>query len=381
MRSKFYSIFILSIVTMMIGCRSALKLYQKGKYDEAVEVAAKKLQKDPGNLSLQNTIIEAYRYAVNDHESAIASYEASNNDLKWEWIYNEYASLQRLYDAIYRSPQVYQLVQPADYSSSLITYAEKAGEAHFERGLAWMRNYDKESFKNAYAEFQTALKFIPGDQEVISRLNEAYELAVTNVVILPVTRYDFQFSSYNYDYNNYNDRLISDLKYNSGNRFVKFYSPAEARNLNVRVDRVIELQMQNVLIGRVSETRKAREVSKEVVTKEITYKPDSVVKVYGTVKAKVNTVERARHSEGSMLITIRNESGRILWTDILSSHDDWYSVFATYTGDDRALSDSDKKLLSRKEEFLPSEGDVINYIYGDLNSNSSYKIRDYFSRM
>lgn len=366
---------------MMIGCRSALKLYQKGKYDEAVEVAAKKLQKDPDNLSLQNTIIEAYRYAVNDHESAIASYEASNNDLKWEWIYNEYASLQRLYDAIYRSPQVYQLVQPADYSSSLITYAEKAGEAHFERGLAWMRNYDKESFKNAYSEFQTALKFIPGDQEVISRMNEAYGLAITNVVILPVTRYDFQFSSYNYDYNNYNDRLISDLKYNSGNPFVTFYSPAEARNLNVRVDRVIELQMQNVLIGRVSETRKAREVSKEVVTREITYKPDSVVKVYGTVKAKVNTVERARHSEGSMLITIRNESGRILWTDVLSSHDDWYSVFTTYTGDDRALSDSDKKFLTRKEEFLPSEGDVINHIYGDLISNSSYKIRDYFSRM
>src|SRR5579885_643868 len=102
MKNKFYTIFIVSAVTFLVSCKSASKLYQKGNYDEAVTVAAKKLQKDPNNKSLQSTIIDAYRFAVNDHEKNITNYSSGNNDLKWEWIYNEYASLQNLYDAIYR---------------------------------------------------------------------------------------------------------------------------------------------------------------------------------------------------------------------------------------------------------------------------------------
>ncbi len=381
MKNKLYTIFILSVVTFLLSCKSASKLYQKGNYDEAVTVAAKKLQKDPNNKSLQRTITDAYRFAVNDHEKNFANYAAGSNDLKWEWIYNEYTSLQNLYDAIFRSPQVYQLVNPTDYSSYLTTYAEKAGDARFERGLAWMDKNDKQSFKNAYSEFQAALRFKPGNIDVINKMNEAYDYAVTNVVVLPTTRYDFKYSSYNYDYKNVDDQLLHTLKYNNGNQFVKFYSPAEARNSNVRVDRVVELQFQNVIIGGFNDSRKTREVSKQVVTKEIVYKPDSIVKVYGTVKAKITTTQRTRHSEGSLQITVRDENGHIIWTDILKSNDDWYTDFTTYTGDERALSDSDRDEVNRKQEFPPSEEEIINCLTGDINNNLPYKIKDYFNRM
>src|SRR5215813_1881738 len=103
MKTKLYTIFILSVVTFLVSCKSATKLYSKGNYDEAVEVAAKKLQKDPNDKQLRDVIQSSYRYAVQDHESKISNYSSSNNDLKWEWIYNEYSSLQNLYDAIHRS--------------------------------------------------------------------------------------------------------------------------------------------------------------------------------------------------------------------------------------------------------------------------------------
>ena len=38
----------------------------------------------------------AYQYAVNDHETRIHQLSNNTNDLKWEWIYSEYASLQTL---------------------------------------------------------------------------------------------------------------------------------------------------------------------------------------------------------------------------------------------------------------------------------------------
>jgi len=40
MKLKLYSLIILSAVTLLFGCKTAGKLYQKGNYDEAVELAA-----------------------------------------------------------------------------------------------------------------------------------------------------------------------------------------------------------------------------------------------------------------------------------------------------------------------------------------------------
>lgn len=74
-------------------------------------------------------------------------------------MYNEYVSLQRMYDAIYKVPAVFDLVKPMNYSSYIITYSEKAGELGgiYDRGIAFMQRYDKQSYRNAYREFQAAL--------------------------------------------------------------------------------------------------------------------------------------------------------------------------------------------------------------------------------
>lgn len=380
MKTKLYTIIILSGVTFLMSCKSASKLYQKGNYDEAVEVAAKKLQKDPNDKKLQDVILGSYRFAVQDHESKIANYSSSANDLKWEWTYNEYAALQNMYNAIYRSPQVFGLVHPTDYSSYLITYAEKAGDVRFERGLTLMQNGDKVSYKNAYSEFQAALRFKPGNLQIVDKLNEAYDYAVTNVVVLSMNQNDFRFSSYNYNYNNADEQLLRTLKYNSGNEFVKYYSSAEARSLNLRVDQAVEMRFMNMNIGGFYDTKKTKEVSKQVVTKEIVYNKDSVVKIYGTVRAKITTTQRTMHSEGSLQVTIRDANGRWLWSDNLISKHDWYTEFATYTGDEKALTDNDKELVNRKQELPPSENEVIQCITQEINNNLPNKIRDYYNR-
>lgn len=71
-----------------------------------MELAAKKLQKDPDDPKLIDIIQSSYRYAVDDHESRIRNNAGSSNELKWEWMYNEYAALQRMYDAIRKVPSV-----------------------------------------------------------------------------------------------------------------------------------------------------------------------------------------------------------------------------------------------------------------------------------
>ncbi|RYG43485.1 MAG: hypothetical protein EOO01_21235, partial [Chitinophagaceae bacterium] len=93
MKLKLYALFIVSSL-VLLSCKSAQKLYNKGRYDEAVALAAKKLQKKPGDADLIDVLQSAYRFAVDDHENRIRNYSNSSTDLKYENIYREYTSLQ-----------------------------------------------------------------------------------------------------------------------------------------------------------------------------------------------------------------------------------------------------------------------------------------------
>jgi hypothetical protein len=378
---KIYILFFSAVLTiLMISCKSASKLYQKGNYDEAVQVAAKKLQKDPNDAKLRSIIQDAYRYAVTDHENQIQAYSENSNELKSEWIYNEYAALQNLYNAIYKSPSVYELIQPVDYSSQLAAYAEKAGEMHYQKGMQWMDNNDKQSFKNAYHEFQAAIRFKPGNVNVQQMINEAYDAALTRVVIMPADDYGFRYSSYNYPLQNFDNDIIRNLQYNTGNEFVKFYSQWDAQRLNIIPDKIVEMHFTQLNIGRIKDNYSSKEVSKEVVIKETVYKPDSVVKEYGRVKAKITTTQRTLFSEGSLNISIRDNNGRWLWNDNINGSHGWSTEFSTYTGDERALSDEDKKLMNRSRENPPREDEIIRCIKENIYNDYVYRLRNYYSR-
>src|SRR5882757_10371474 len=116
MKSKLYAFLFITATVLFFSCKTAKKMYEKGNYDQAVELAAKKLQKKPNDAATLDILQNAYRFAVGDHEARIRNNANSNNDLRWEWTYNEYLGLQRLYDAIRKSPAVFDIVRPTDYS-------------------------------------------------------------------------------------------------------------------------------------------------------------------------------------------------------------------------------------------------------------------------
>lgn len=382
MKSKLYTFSFIALLGLVaFSCKTVSKLYEKGNYDEAVELAAKKLQKDPDDAKLLDVLQNAYRYAVNDHEDRIRTNAESNNELKWEWMYNEYISLQRLYDAIYRVPSVFNNVNPVNYSSYLVTYAEKAGDIRYDRGLTFMNRYDKQSYRNAYREFQAALKFKPGHRDIIVKMDEAYDYAVTNVVILPMQQYvGYVYSSYSIGGNNFDDQLIRDLQYNSGNEFVKFYSGWDARSQNIRVDQEVDMQLANVNIGRHYDNRSNRRVMKEIVVKETVYKPDSVVREYAKVYADIITTRRTMSSNAMLQVRVRDADGRWLWSDNFSGNHSWTTEFATYTGDSRALSETEKQLVIRRQEFAPPESEIMRILLEQIGNDARYRIANYFNR-
>lgn len=381
MKTKLYLLFFAGISVLTFSCKTASKLYEKGNYDEAVEMAARKLQKDPNDDKLLDIIHRSYRYAVNDHESRIRTNAASSNELKWEWMYNEYASLQRMYNAIYKVPSVVQSINPVDYSSYLITYSEKAGDVRYERGLAFMQQYDKQSYRNAYKEFQAAVGFKPGNRDALQKMNEAYEYAVTNVVILPMQQQGgFVYSAYTIGGNNFDDQLIRSLQYNTGNEFVKFYSAWDARSQHIRADQLVDMRLTTLNIGRYQDYRTSRKVSKEIVVKETVYRPDSIVKQYGWVYADITSTRRTMNSDAMLQVNVRDNDGHWLWSDNFNANHNWSTEFATYTGDTRALSASDKQLVDRRQDYPPTENEIMKCMLDQINNDALYRIKNYFNR-
>jgi hypothetical protein len=381
MKIKLYPISIIALCLILFSCKNAQKLYQQGNYDEAIELAAKKLQKKPGDAKMIDVLQNAYRFAVNDHERQVRNYSNSNTDLKYENMYREYSQLQRLYEVIRRSPSVFDIVQPTDYSSYVATFKEEAGNARYERGLELMDQNNKQSSREAYNEFQKALALKPDDLSIKQKIEEAYANAVTNVVILPLTRYGLQYGSYNFDYQNFNYNILRYLNNNGRSQFVKYYSQSGPGDQNIRVDNTVDMRFSDVNIGRYRDQRTIREVSKQVVAKEIVIKKDSVVKEYITVKAKITTTTRTIQADGLLQATVRDFDDRRLWSDTYRGDYSWTYSFATYTGDERALSDEDKKMINQREQWPPSNDEIIRIIMDDIQRKTECGINDYFNRL
>lgn len=386
MKSKIYILISLMFSATLFSCKTVSKLYDKGNYDEAVELAAKKLQKDPNDVKLISMIQDAYQYALTGHENKIRRNNESTNELKWEWLYNEYTALQKMYNAINKVPEINNIIQPTDYSSYIATYSDKAAEVRYSRGLSLMNGYNKKNFQDAYNEFKTALKFRPNDRDAIVKMDEAYQNAVTNIIILPLQQpWNYNYSTYNnnninYGTQNFENELLHNLQFYGRNNFVKFYNDWDARRDNIRVDEVLDTRLNTMDIGRYVDNRSTRKVSKEVVIREIVYKPDSIVKVYGTVTAEITTTKRQMISQGNMQVSLRDADGRWLWNDNFWSTNRWETEFATYTGDERALSDTDRQLINRRTQLPPPENEISRNLINDLQNKALTRIKEYFNR-
>lgn len=381
MKLKLYTVILLLSGTFFLSCKTAQKLYEKGQYDEAVELAAKKLAKKPNDAALLDILQNAYRYSVEDHETRIRNYSNSNTDLRWESIYREYQDLQRLYTAIRKSTAVYDIVQPTDYSAYMTTYKEEAANARFERGLSLMNDQTKNSYKAAYTEFQKALALRPGDLSIRQKMDEAFANAVTNIVVMPLTRSGYQYSSYDFNQDNFNYDIVRYLSNNSQTNFVRYYSPAEAAGKNIRMDNEVELRFSDVNIGRYRDQRTVREVSKQIVTKETVYKADSIVREYTTVKARITLTTRTLRADALLQATVRNDDNRWLWSDTYTGDYNWSASFASFTGDERALSDEDKRLVAGREQWPPSNSEIIRIIMNEIQGKAECGLSSYFNRV
>lgn len=377
--TKFYTLSSFLLLLLLYSCKTVSKAYQRGDYESAIELGVRKLQKDPGDAETRNLIQQSYSYAVNDHEDQIRILSNSKNDSRYEKIYQEYLALQKMYETVHQYPAVASVVRTTDYSAYVATFRDKAADVHADKAEKWMEEGSKASYREAYKEYNAALRYRPEDFLLRRKRDTAYDFALTKVVISPIQRYGgYRYDQYQIE--NFQRDILRTLAYNMNNEFVKFYSEADARNRDIEPDQIMELNLSRISIGQPYDRFTTREVSKEVVIKEIVYRPDSVVKQYGTVKAKITTTKRTLASQAELYITVRDAKGRVIWNDRFTGEHKWQSEHASYTGDERALSESDKTLLNQGNTNPPNEDAIMEELFRQIQSDLSSRLRSYYQR-
>ena len=377
--TKFY--FLLMAVSVFLSCKTVSKAYNKGDYADAIELGVKKLQKDPYDAETRDLVKSAYAFAVNQHEESIRNFSNSSSDNRYESILREYNKLQDLYQTIRQSPALVNYINPTNYGEYVQTYRDKVADLHLENAEKWMGQGTKQAYRNAYNEYRYALRY--RDNLVIkAKRDEAYNAALTKVLVVPIQNYGGYSYNSHYQLQQFQTEVMRTLAYNMNNDFIRFYSEWDLNSNNNVPDQVLEMNLGRIRIGQPYDQRSQRESSKEVVIKEIVYKPDSVIKQYGTVRALITTTQRTLLSEGDLYLTLRDPKGRILWNDRFNGQHRWQTEFATYTGDERALTENDRALLNRNNNYNPPrEEEILSELYRQIQNDLSNRLRNYFSRM
>jgi tetratricopeptide (TPR) repeat protein len=381
--TKFYSLLLLSLFYLG-ACKTATKAYDRGDYNNAIELAIKKLQKDPSDGETKSLLQNAYRFVVDEHQDKIRILSNSTDEARYERIYTEYNYLQNLYQKFRQYPSL-SFVKATDYSEYVETYKEKAADVHYQKGLALMEDGEKDDYRRAYQSLNAALKYKPGDGGIRKKMEEAYDLAVVNIIVQPINEYFGGNNGYSYSgsyqMKNFETEIIRGLRIQTNNEFVKFYSEWDARSRNIEPDELLDMRLGRMDIGRPYDQSQTRTVSKEVVIKEIIHKPDSVEKIYGKVQAQITTTRRTLVSTGDLHVTSRNANGLILWNDIFRGEHKWEVRFATYRGDERALSDSDRSLINNQDDRnAPRVDEITEAILRQIQNEMNYRIRNHYNR-
>lgn len=375
--NKFY-LLLLPAFLFLYSCKSASKRYESGDFRGAIDRSLRKLQKDPYDYDAQDILKKAYAQAVSQYEDQIRILSSSSADNRFDQIFYQYNNLQALYREIRQIPSAAKAVNPTDYSSYIETYKAKAADFYVEKGMTLMKDSTRQSAREAYNQFRMAQNYRPESLDLKRKIEDAYEAAVVNVLLVPTNTYTGNVTSY--EIRNFQNKVINQLVNYSGNNFVRYFTEADLKTKKAKPVETVEMQLNHLDIGRAHDETSTREVSKEVVTKEIVHKPDSVTKQYSTVKARITSIKRTILSQGEVILTARDAQGKTVWTENVKGEHRWETQLANFAGDERALDASDKNLINKKEESLPSESSVINEVLRQLGNNLSSRLHNHYNR-
>ncbi len=360
--------FLFAFILLVSSCSTTKNSIANTPEDKALLSAIKKLDKNPGDTGLKNALTGLYNDASKVHLNNIEIYNSVTDAGKWDKIINEYLALQHLSNIIHSSDAIGRLLKVPSYDAELQVAKQNAASDYYNIALDYLNANDKESYQQAYHAFKKANDYVPGYKDVKKLIDKTYQKSVLNVIVNPVTDNSFYYhnigrnrfgNSFNNDY--LQRSLVRDLGGDyTKNASARFYTDWEAQSAHINPDLIIDLTWVNLDVPQPYTSQYSRNVTKQIETGRDT----SGHIFYQTISATLYITKKYFTATGDLESRITDVATRnIVNTNRYSSQFNWQQEYATYTGDSRALSNSDIAMLSNNNYQVPNKEDILNELY------------------
>ena len=364
-------------VSVLVSCSSGKKALQNGDYDKAVYTAINRLKSNPNTSKAKETLATGYDYALKRHLARISDFKLTDDVFKWEQILIEYQNINSLANAIGDCPICMDAVPEVQKFIAETTDAKYfAAEARYNNGKKLLTKNNRTAAKAAYFDFEKAQQLSPDFKDAQSLMDSAYFAALLRVVVEPV-----QINARLFKLSNqyFQDKIYEFMKNYEAKSFVKFYNPGEAQISKFKFDQVLSLNFDDFNVGQTYVKERIENIKRDSIkigeTKDIDKRP-----IYITAEGKLTTFEKTITSSGILDFQIREMNGKIITHEKMPGTFVWRDVWGTYRGDERALTENDKRLLNRRETYPPNPQDLFIEFTKPIFDQLTYKVKNFYSK-
>ncbi|NVJ45944.1 MAG: hypothetical protein HWE07_02420 [Cytophagia bacterium] len=357
--NTFYKQLLLGFMALiLVGCATGKNAFDKGDYETALDRAVNRLQANPSNKKAQDVLMDGYRIAAQYHLKRIQQLDRSSDTFRWETIYNEYAALNRYYNDIQRCPACLDLVNPKEYLQEQEEAARNAADVQVALGNDALQMNTIESGRQAFGHYERALRFNRNISQIDSLLTTAREMGTIRVLVEPIPVHSRNLELTNEYFAN---RMYEFLDGFSRDRFVQFYSQADMEAYDISPDHILSMEFDDFVLGQTRMESKTKEIKRDsVVVGQFKDKEGVTHDVFGTVKADFTTYKKTLASTGLLNFEIRDAfSNQVLIQRKLGGQDIWQYEWASFNGDERALTRDEIRMSKLKEVPPPSAQELF----------------------
>ncbi len=380
MKKLSYLLVLIVVTFLSVNCSSNIKKLQRGDYYDATMGAIKTLRSNPKSKKSIEVLQQAYPLAKENSMRKIQNALDADVAGKYSIIADEYMDLNAIADAIYTCPKALELFpHPEQYSKELREILPLAFEESYEQGERLLQLNTLRDAQEAYYQFLKAEHYMPDYKDVKEKIQVALYAATLKVVVQkPITPKRYQLSA---DF--FYDNLMAQMSRKTANQFVRFYTYGEAQEEGLDTpDQYLVLSFEDFTVGNLRETTNTSEISRDsVVVGTITVNGEKQ-NVYGTVKAKLTVHTREVISEGILSAKIINAyNNKVEESRNFPGSFVWVNEWASYKGDERALTKKQLKMTETKPIMPPPEQDLFIEFTRPIFDQAVGFVRNYYSRL
>lgn len=375
--------------------RDSEKAYETQKMDDAVFFAISALMQDPSFGKAIEALQLALPAAIRTNESKIAQLKESSAIFSGDYTVNEcqeiinrYSTLIKMNESLLNLPVVkpkkgnpvtfemknYQ-TDLRQAKNELNKNKELAAEQHYQSGVNLSKNMDNENSKSAAKEFTQALSFVPNYKDASTLYEQARKLGTKRVAIIPFENKSGK-NKYGAIGEMITDQIITDLLKNpSAMEFLEIISRDQLQqiiqeqklglsgiiNENTAIEVGKILGVDELVIGQItqissSETPVTHKVKKNEKT---IYAKEGDRKVYATV------TEHQKGASASIVGSykiIEVETAKMVTGDSFKKDYSFLSEWATFSGDQKALSYESRSLCDQFQQNPPIDEERVNIV-------------------